>query len=523
MRTVFAAIRRHHRDQDGSLPLIILFTVVGLGVSATLTTVVLSESTATHVATQRNVALDAAQSGLDVALANIRATVRASDGSGDPAHLPCAALTGVVNPGSTTSYTAALYYLATKPPSGNAAWAAANKLTCTPGSGPAALPAYLMIVSTGQVGGTQTTRTITATYAFTSTVRNDRILGGNIKNYDINGVNNFCLTAGNSPAVGTQLAVENCDTTKAGQQFIYQNGLTISLKGTSLCADGRTTAVNLSEQAGNKVTLQNCATDPVPHQIWSHNDDAAFAGTDDGLVENDLCWNIVASKIVLADLNTSPSTCGNKWGNSKSFFPASDVGTGRAGSATGQLVNSDQLGRCVDVTANDVNWGFLIVFPCKQSVTGTVLWNQTWKLPSIPAGDDSATGYVYTTYSGTKYCLRSPGTASTADRGDGSPASTIMLQSCTAAGAPPANLAWTVNLDTGRWTSSYRIESTFNAGLGTFCLAAADPNGPAITQWSAFNVTFSKLVLASCSGSDLLKWNAFSHFYESSLTDIVER
>jgi hypothetical protein len=516
-------LRRRRPDDRGSLTLVMLFAVIGLGLAATLTTLVAIEHTDTHVATARNVALDAAQSGLDVALANIRASVRNSDGSGDPDQLPCAPLTGTIGTGNTTSYTVTLYYLATAPPSGDVAWAAAHKLTCTAGSGPAALPAYLMMVSTGRAGTTTTTRMMTATYSFTSTVRNDRVLGGNIKVYDINGVNDFCLTAGNAPAVGTQLAIENCNPAKAGQQFTYQNGLSINVKNTSLCADGRTSAFNLTEQAGNKVTLHTCATDPVPNQTWSQNDDAAFVGTDNGTVENDFCWNIVANKIILADLNDSPSTCANKWGNDKSFFPASDVGAGRAGPNTGQLVNSDQLGRCVDVTANDVNWGFLIVFPCKQSVTGTVLWNQTWKLPTIPDGSSSATGYIYTTYSGTKYCLQSPGNTSNADRGDGSPFSAIKLVSCSASGTPPFNLAWTVYVDTGRWTTSYRIESTYNAGSGSYCLATADPAGPAVAQWSAYNVTFSKLILSSCNGSDLLKWNAFSRFYESSLTDITEQ
>jgi hypothetical protein len=503
--------------------MVMLFAVVGLGLSATLTTLVIIEHKGTQVATTRNTALDAAESGLDVALANIRASVRGTDSSGDPDQLPCAPLTGTIGTSNTTSYTVTLYYLTTEPPSGDVAWAASHKLACTAGNGPSALPAYVMLVSTGRANTTTTTRTVTATYSVTSTVRNERILGGNIKNYDINGVNNFCLTAGNAPVVGTQLAIENCDTTKAGQQFTYQNGLTINLKNTNLCADGRTSIVNLTENAGNGVTLQNCATDPVPHQTWSHNDDAAFVGTDDGNIENDLCWNIVSNKIVLADLNTSPSTCGNKWGNAKSFFPASDVGTGRAGTATGQLVNSDQLGRCVDVTANDVNWGFLIVFPCKQSVTGTVLWNQTWKLPTIPDGAASATGYIYTIHSGTKYCIQSPGNTSNADRGDGSPYSAIKLKSCTAAGSPPLDLAWTVYLDTGRWKTSYRIESTYNAGSGTYCLAAADPAGPAVTRWTTYNLKFSKLILSACNGSDLLKWNAFSRFYESSLTDITEQ
>jgi hypothetical protein len=518
---IVARLRFRLRDETGSLPMVMLLTTVALGVSVVLTGVVASEQTSTRVAARRDAALNAAQSGLDVAIANIRAAVRSSDGSGDPDKLPCLPIAGTTSGDARSAYTATVYYLASSPPSGNVAWALTNQLGCTVGSGPANLPAYAMIVSIGRAGTTTTTRTVTATYAFTSTVQNGHIPGGIMKNYDINGVNNLCLTAGPPPYLNPQLAVETCNTSKPGQQFTYQNGLTISLKNYNLCADGRTGVGNPTEKAGNKVTLQTCAPDLIPNQQWSQNDDAAFVGTDNGTTLNDFCWNIVANKIYLADRDTSATTCEDLWSNAKSFFPAAEVGTGRAGAATGQLVNSKQFGRCIDVTANDVTWGFLVIFPCKQSVTGVVLWNQTWKLPPIPAGDDSATGYIYTISSGTKYCLGSPGTTSTADRGDGSPASTIVLKSCTGTGTPPANLAWTVYSDTGRPTTSFRIESTYNAGFAR-CLAAADPNGPAIAQWETYNDSFGKLLLGTCSGADLQKWNTISLFYESSLTDITE-
>jgi len=76
--------------------------------------------------------------------------------------------------------------------------------------------------------------------------------------------------------------------------------------------------------------------------------------------------------------------------------------------------------------------------------------------------------------------------------------------------------------DTGRWSSSYRIESTYNAGSGSNCMAAADLAGPPAALWSDYNEVFSKLLLVPCGGADLQKWNAISTFHESSLTDLTE-
>ncbi len=499
-------------DDSGSMPVATLLTVVSLGLSIVLATVVAGEQRNTRVDIQSNDALNAARSGLDVALANLRAATRPEDGSGDPGKLPCATLTD-----PAAGYQARIVYLAGKPVSGDTSPAGA--LPCVSGSGLAVLPAYAMIVSTGTAGAQA--RTLTATYAFTSTVRNDRIEGGVIKTFSGSG-GNLCVSAGPAPTVNRQLRVATCNPTDRSQLFTYGYGLTLGLKDTNLCADGRTSAADPTERAGNRVTLQTCAADPVPRQQWSMNDHAAFVGTADGSSPNGLCWNIVSGLIVLANQYAAAENCEDQWSENKSFFPAAAVGTGRAGAATRQLVNSEQFGRCIDVTSDDVTKEHLIVFPCKQSFTGTVLWNQTWALPAIPAGEDSATGAIHTTWNGTRYCLTSPGTTGTTLQGNGQPANVVALRACPGTGVPPADLAWTVRSDTGRWTTSYRIESSYGAGPGNGCLAAADPGGPAASLWSTYNVTFSKLVLVQCSGSDLQKWNTISRFYESSLTDVTE-
>src|SRR5207253_1331455 len=78
------------------------------------------------------------------------------------------------------------------------------------------------------------------------------------------------------------------------------------------------------------------------------------------------------------------------------------VGAGAAGPSTGQIVNFNQFGRCIDVTDQNVSSTFLIVWPCKQAPNvASLTWNQRWTGPAIPGGLTSATGRISTTKSGT--------------------------------------------------------------------------------------------------------------------------
>jgi outer membrane murein-binding lipoprotein Lpp len=102
-------------DDTGSLMLAMLLTIVIVGASVVLGTTVVAQIQGTGTDVRRDVELNAAQSGIEVALAQIRATVREGDGTGALAQLPCdssaaakrpnAILTGSVgNGGATPNY-----------------------------------------------------------------------------------------------------------------------------------------------------------------------------------------------------------------------------------------------------------------------------------------------------------------------------------------------------------------------------------------------------------------------------------
>ena len=81
------------RNDAGSLPVAMLLALVALSLSTLVFGTVLNQNTITRTETARGAALNAAQTGIDVGLAQIRA---ANDGTGAGvlARLPCAAMTG---------------------------------------------------------------------------------------------------------------------------------------------------------------------------------------------------------------------------------------------------------------------------------------------------------------------------------------------------------------------------------------------------------------------------------------------
>src|SRR3712207_1318373 len=117
---MIASLRRRWADDTGSMPVVTLLTVIGLGAAVVLTGVVATEQRNTRAGTQRDIALNAARSGIDVAVATVRAAAR-PDGSGDPAKLPCTPLAGTTGTDATTAYTTTVHYLAERPPPGDTA------------------------------------------------------------------------------------------------------------------------------------------------------------------------------------------------------------------------------------------------------------------------------------------------------------------------------------------------------------------------------------------------------------------
>ena len=86
------------------------------------------------------------------------------------------------------------------------------------------------------------------------------------------------------------------------------------------------------------------------------------------------------------------------------------------------------------------------------------------------------------------YCLVSPMTAN----------SNPYMDKCSNVAA--ANRTWTVWGDTGEYTTSYRISDSATPTAGSslgYCLQPTDTND-----------IYSKIIVSTCSGTTLQKWNA---------------
>jgi hypothetical protein len=268
-----------------------------------------------------------------------------------------------------------------------------------------------------------------------------------------------------------------------------------------MCVDG-----GASEAAGGSVTLQPCVSPKTNQQQWSLDDSSKFEGTSDGKTLNKLCLNpqtanTAGSFVILGSLNAG--TCGTLWS------PDASAGAGAAGTATGQLVNFAQFGRCLDITNKDVTWSHEIAWPCKQAPDpATLTWNQVFTIPLVPANATSASGPISTDKSGTVYCLKSPNSTA--------PSMYVVVATC--GSGPTPDEVWTVYGSTGSYDTSYRI-----ADKNGYCLSPTDQNAPNPDLFANGTKT-SKIVVAVCSGSTLQKWNAPPNILQSSpLSNIKEK
>ncbi len=506
------------RRDDGSMPMAMLLLIISTGLIMAVATVVFGQQSHTRNDVQRIKALSAAQTGIEVAVGAIRMSTT-PDGFGDPRALPCSVMTGRTSAASDDAqFSVRVYYTKAVPPSGDIQWATqpANRWDC--GATATSMPAHALIQATGSYG---VQRTLTATYSFTTVTQNDRIGGGLVRAYSTNN-GNYCISAAATTALsGSQLLVKVCDAQNPLQRFAYQAGLTITLAdittptGQRLCLDGGSTMA-----AGNPVRLQPCAPAPTRQQVWGSDDHSVFYLQPTATTI--LCLRSSKGDTDGATVSlTGPARAGQcvkDWSETATFITDPQFGAGKAGPATGQLVNSHQFGRCIDVTANDVTTPYLVVFPCKQPLTGPVLWNQNWVLPAATSDSSRRSGPIHTTTGGTTYCLKNPGSTSALGN-------YLTVQSCNPGSVLPTSLQWTVNGDTGRQSTSFRIESSHLVPPGgtSTCISVTNPNATNPDVWRTHNLAVSKLITATCDDSDLQKWNIAPRASQASLTDIMEQ
>jgi hypothetical protein len=531
-------------DDRGSLALTMLLMIIGVGMTGLMASTVLTQITTTRYDIGRSLAMDAAQSGIDSALGQMRSLPVDSSGDAALTSLPCAAVTagpdltlaGSLSTGSTASYTVNVYYLTSAPPPDvePETWARSNRLGCAAGGGPSTVPMFALLASTGTA--TTSKRTLVATYLFQSRTKAN-VPGGTIKVYN----STQCMAAPQAVtdpiplAVGAPLGLAACASTDPRQIFTYQPTLQVELNGSEATTNFPNGAcLSAASIDHTQVTFQNCDYTKLT-QIWSLNNRDNFEGTTDGVNTDGKCFNVswatipptvVINNVLSNNPNKVTGTQGDgtdgtpcsglsgDYTNYKTFFPDPTAGTGAAGDATRQLVNYDEFGRCLDVTSNNVNSSFLVVFPCKQSPNKVIQWNQVWFLPTVATGSTTAQGRIYLKGSDgvTTYCLYSPGSTAIGQY--------VRITLCTLSSAIPANQLWTRRIFTGINQTSYRIESAYATTSPTpYCLMPSPTD-----YWNQFtSMKISKLVLGTCDGTNLQKWNASPSILSSVVSDYREK
>lgn len=490
------------RDETGSMPLAMLITVVGMLLSGVLASTMTVQMDSTRHAVQRQHALDAAQSGLDVVVGQIRTATDGTNSNGFDSNgvlnkLPCGPVIGAVGAGGVAAYSVTVSYTSTK--SGAA-------IACHGAKG----PAYAKLVASGTDVASGITRTLRATYAFRTTNKN--IAGGLLRIYKTATSKDLCVQA-----TGTAIVVQPCVSGSSLQTWAYNPNLTISLVSSitdamplGQCIDAGAVPHTTNNAA---VSLQPCGAVTLPRQQWSFNDNGNLEGTSNGSSTDSTCLNVqspdtAGSAIVLKTV----SGCGQAYGNVMDYNPDATMGAGAAGPDTGQLVNYKQFGRCLDVPKQDWTWNYMSAWPCKQKPDPTqITWNQKWTTPALATGASSATGTISTQPASTAFraCLSTGSTTG--------PTSFVDLTQCPS-GAPPATMKWTVYGDTGDYATSYTIVN----GYGN-CMSASDPDDPATVFHTSGN-KISTVIVLPCTGSLFQKWNADPFALRPrALTDIAEQ
>jgi hypothetical protein len=491
----------------------LMFAIMGMALAALMVPMITTQAHTTRSDTSRVHALDAAQTGVNVMLGELRAAQ--VGGVGTSALLPCGSTSGVVNGVGSASYAVSIDYYMADP----VTLTGTPKMRCLDGYGtydPVTdnfTPKFARIISVGNDGtvgnGNTVGRTLATTYVFRTT--NTNIPGGRIRIYPALSTSpELCVDAGSAaPSAGTLVRLQPCASPPLPQQILaYRSDLTLQLLSSvtatyplGLCLDTAPPPT-----AGQSVVLGACAALGAPPytQQWSFNDSGGYTAS----VATSAATGVLSSQCLSAPSQTAgvqvtlaACSLGGTSSPTQAWIPAPAVGAGAAQAP--QLINYYEFGRCVDVTGQDVLAGHLIDYPCKQNpFPGAVAWNQKFTTPSIAALATSGTGQIYTTPTsgsgtGTRYCLTSPGAAG----------GYVTVLPCSGTNA---RQVWTVynGISPLPYSTKYTIVDN-----GSRCLGITTP--VLSEQWSSIDVD-------ACTGETGQKWNATTNLSTSVLQDIDE-
>ena len=500
--------RAERPDEGAAMVSAILLTFILAGLSVLVLAMVVTQVSPTQFAQKNQRTIFAAETGVQAALGQIRAAAAPADftGSvyGNLADLPCTVDGTVADDTGALRYDVDVWYFRDNPAGRDDTWLAANRLSCTPGSGTVQQPLFAVLSADGRAGtlpgrdadfGDRAVRQI---YRFN--VTNVNVAGGIVYSFG----DQACLEADGTTANSTisYIARADCGTDDETQLWVYDDDYMIKLAFSLLPGQTPLCITGPNGSAPQQARLQPCLarTDPARwNQLWSWEGGARWRG------ENSAINNY--SSITLNSGATSGNPVGRKlhvtanaasdqaWG---SFNPDPRVGAGAAGISTRQVVNYLEFGRCFDVTNENTSSSFMIVYPCKQdpSPTGSkLLWNHKWYYSEPDPGQTSKGPqeiYVFNN-SGTKFCLESPTSGSYPT-----------LKACNSSNV---RQTWTRYQDTGVYTTSYTI---------------TDYAGRCVSIGDKYNGSWSKIVVTSCNGEAEQKWNAPPENVSAQLDDYRE-
>jgi len=504
--TLHASTMRHsvrfQDDAGAALISVMLFVILLGGLSLVLLATLLGQIAPSFSAQQNTQTGYAAQAGLQAGVAALRSAGAAPDAQGiiygDPDRLPCGFTGNVDNTAQTIWYDVSIQYYNADPTNESDIWRDANDMTCLTPGGVTQVPRFALLISeaispaaANAVTG-QSERVISAVYAFK--VTNINIPGGRI--WDFNG--EFCMRAVSATA-GSQItfnSAANCPEDNQLALWIYDTDYRIKLASTTVAGQTPLCMTGPIAAAGNnRMQLQPCiaAGDAARwNQLWN-----LFAGP---------VWYGQHQAIATGRSNVCISSGFNNGTNLVNQFvlarngcvgsqrPEAKVGAGAASKSTNQIVSYSEFGRCADVTDENINRTFMIVYPCKQDARGSgvgILWNHKWFYEEPAAGESEALDQdvfirLHDSMAATsKYCMQTPLDTSTSVYVTFSVCNNTVRQD------------WDRVQDSGNYDTSYLFIDKYGR-----CLTA-NPN-PADLYANAY----SKMTVASCNGTLAQKWNA---------------
>lgn len=487
---------RHGADDGVAILFVLVSLLVVGGLTVMLLGVLLSELGPTVYQRKTARSMAASQAGLQSGLAAIRAAASTSPGTGttgDRSKLPCptaadplrGSISGLRDQG-TISYAVQIRYYTVNPRGQTEEWRAANALACAPGSGTAVTPLYALLQALGEAttgGGPLSEwgkRSTELVYTFNRT--DQAFLGGVIRT-DIRATSdtNLCWEAASVPAVaGTTVRLAPCSPGAEAQTWSYRPDYSIVLSQTQLATFPPTGGMCLSADGAATasgawlLTLEPCVPGAWA-QLWAYDDVGRFQGVTS--TKSSLSNRCISTRGVFsAGAGFVVEPCG--WPNHE-WDPTASVGAGAAGAPTQQIINYAEYGRCLDVTVFDVDYPWLINYPCKQDPTSGVGWNQRW------VWDSATTRQIQSNTNRGLYCLTTP--QATGGYVLTKPCSTNM-----------PTQRWTMLGDTGNRSTSYTVLDRDGR-----CLSLGPPGSTA-----AFVSAYSSIVVEVCDGSLEQKWNA---------------